>query len=79
MSVSLAILIIGIVFMQEVLLFLMEYIDEDNIFYYSLLGKLSREEVMVEYVLEVGEDIIFILLNDNQLVYVSCRKVECDL
>lgn len=43
----------------------MEYIDEDNIFYYSLLGKLSCEEVMVEYVLEVGEDIIFILLNDN--------------
>lgn len=79
MSVLLVILIIGIVFMQEVLLFLMEYIDEDNIFYYSLLGKLSCEEVMVEYVLEVGEDIIFILLNDNQLVYVLCCKVECDL
>lgn len=79
MSASLAILIIGIVFMQEVLSFLTEYIDEDNIFYYSLLGKLSREEVMAEYALEVGEDIIFILLNDNQLVYVSRRKVERDL
>lgn len=46
MSASLAILTIGIVPMQEVLPLLTEYIDEDNISHHSLLGKLSREEVM---------------------------------
>ncbi|EFE8370944.1 hypothetical protein CD464_000857 [Escherichia coli] len=49
MSASLAILTIGIVPMQEVLPLLTEYIDEDNISHHSLLGKLSREEVMAEY------------------------------
>lgn len=79
MSALLAILTIGIVLMQEVLLLLTEYIDEDNIFYYSLLGKLSCEEVMAEYAPEAGEDTIFTLLNDNQLAYVLRCKVERDL
>ncbi|HCS2645939.1 TPA: AroM family protein, partial [Shigella flexneri] len=56
MSASLAILTIGIVPMQEVLPLLTEYIDEDNISHHSLLGKLSREEVMAEYAPEAGED-----------------------
>ncbi|MGQ7116269.1 AroM family protein, partial [Escherichia sp. TWPC-MK] len=34
---------------------------------HSLLGKLSREEVMAEYAPEAGEDTILTLLNDNQL------------
>lgn len=67
MSASLAILTIGIVPMQEVLPLLTEYIDEDNISHHSLLGKLSREEVMAEYAPEAGEDTILTLLNDNQL------------
>lgn len=66
MSASLAILTIGIVPMQEVLPLLTEYIDEDNISHHSLLGKLSREEVMAEYAPEAGEDTILTLLNDNQ-------------
>jgi len=65
MSASLAILTIGIVPMQEVLPLLTEYIDEDNISHHSLLGKLSREEVMAEYAPEAGEDTILTLLNDN--------------
>ena len=64
MSASLAILTIGIVPMQEVLPLLTEYIDEDNISHHSLLGKLSREEVMAEYAPEAGEDTILTLLND---------------
>ena len=76
MSASLAILTIGIVPMQEVLPLLTEYIDEDNISHHSLLGKLSREEVMAEYAPEAGEDTILTLLNDNQLAHVSRRKVE---
>lgn len=75
MSASLAILTIGIVPMQEVLPLLTEYIDEDNISHHSLLGKLSREEVMAEYAPEAGEDTILTLLNDNQLAHVSRRKV----
>lgn len=74
MSASLAILTIGIVPMQEVLPLLTEYIDEDNISHHSLLGKLSREEVMAEYAPEAGEDTILTLLNDNQLAHVSRRK-----
>ena len=65
MSASLAILTIGIVPMQEVLPLLTEYIDEDNISHHSLLGKLSREEVMAEYAPEAGEDTILTLLNDS--------------
>lgn len=75
MSASLAILTIGIVPMQEVLPLLTEYIDEDNISHHSLLGKLSREEVMAEYAPEAGEDTILTLLNDNHLAHVSRRKV----
>ena len=56
--------------MQEVLPLLTEYIDEDNISHHSLLGKLSREEVMAEYAPEAGEDTILTLLNDNQLAHV---------
>ncbi len=74
MSASLAILTIGIVPMQEVLPLLTEYIDEDNISHHSLLGKLSREEVMAEYAPEAGEDTILTLLNDNQLAHVSVVK-----
>ena len=47
--------------------------------HHSLLGKLSREEVMAEYAPEAGEDTILTLLNDNQLAHVSRRKVERDL
>ena len=72
MSASLAILTIGIVPMQEVLPLLTEYIDEDNISHHSLLGKLSREEVMAEYAPEAGEDTILTLLNDNQLERYIC-------
>ncbi len=78
MSASLAILTIGIVPMQEVLPLLTEYIDEDNISHHSLLGKLSREEVMAEYAPEAKTRFLT-LLNDNHLAHVSRRKVERDL
>lgn len=74
MSASLAILTIGIVPMQEVLPLLTEYIDEDNISHHSLLGKLSREEVMAEYAPEAGEDTILTLLNDNHLAMFRVAK-----
>ncbi|EBS0094108.1 AroM family protein [Salmonella enterica subsp. enterica serovar Nottingham] len=79
MSASLAILTIGVVPMSEVLPLLTEYIDEQHITHHSLLGKMSREEVMADYAVEPGDDPLLTLLNDNQIAHVSRQKVERDL
>ncbi|EHR2757385.1 AroM family protein [Salmonella enterica] len=79
MSVSLAILTIGVVPMSEVLPLLTEYIDEQHITHHSLLGKMSREDVMADYAVEPGDDPLLTLLNDNQIAHVSRQKVERDL
>ncbi|EBV4794358.1 AroM family protein [Salmonella enterica subsp. enterica serovar Montevideo] len=79
MSASLAILTIGVVPMSEVLPLLTEYIDEQHITHHSLLGKMSREDVMADYAVEPGDDPLLTLLNDNQIAHVSRQKVEQDL
>ncbi|MTH46227.1 AroM family protein [Intestinirhabdus alba] len=79
MSASLAILTIGVVPMREVLPLLTEFIDEQHITHHSLLGKMSREEVMANYPIEEGETPLLTLLSDNQLAHVSRQKVERDL
>lgn len=79
MSASLAILTIGVVPMSEVLPLLTEYIDEQHITHHSLLGKMSREDVMADYAVEPGDDTLLTLLNDNQIAHVSRQKVERDL
>ncbi|EAO0849527.1 TPA: AroM family protein [Salmonella enterica subsp. enterica serovar Enteritidis] len=79
MSASLAILTIGVVPMSEVLPLLTEYIDEQHITHHSLLGKMSREDVMADYAVEPGDDPLLTLLNDNQIANVSRQKVERDL
>ncbi|EAP1862661.1 AroM family protein [Salmonella enterica subsp. enterica serovar Newport] len=79
MSASLAILTIGVVPMSEVLPLLTEYIDEQHITHHSLLGKMSRENVMADYAVEPGDDPLLTLLNDNQIAHVSRQKVERDL
>ncbi|EGB2370021.1 AroM family protein [Salmonella enterica] len=79
MSASLAILTIGVVPMSEVLPLLTEYIDEQHITHHSLLGKMSREDVMADYDVEPGDDPLLTLLNDNQIAHVSRQKVERDL
>lgn len=79
MSTSLAILTIGVVPMSEVLPLLTEYIDEQHITHHSLLGKMSREDVMADYAVEPGDDPLLTLLNDNQIAHVSRQKVERDL
>ncbi|ECB2742789.1 AroM family protein [Salmonella enterica subsp. enterica serovar Chester] len=79
MSASLAILTIGVVPMSEVLPLLTEYIDEQRITHHSLLGKMSREDVMADYAVEPGDDPLLTLLNDNQIAHVSRQKVERDL
>ncbi|HGY0273203.1 TPA: AroM family protein [Salmonella enterica subsp. enterica serovar Napoli] len=79
MSASLAILTVGVVPMSEVLPLLTEYIDEQHITHHSLLGKMSREDVMADYAVEPGDDPLLTLLNDNQIAHVSRQKVERDL
>ncbi|EHQ2425101.1 AroM family protein [Salmonella enterica] len=79
MSASLAILTIGVVPMSEVLPLLTEYIDEQHITHHSLLGKMSREDVMADYAVKPGDDPLLTLLNDNQIAHVSRQKVERDL
>ncbi|EBW4972931.1 AroM family protein [Salmonella enterica subsp. enterica] len=79
MSASLAILTIGVVPMSEVLPLLTEYIDEQHITHHSLLGKMSREDVMADYAVEPGDDPLLTLLNDDQIAHVSRQKVERDL
>ncbi|EJC8334161.1 AroM family protein [Salmonella enterica subsp. enterica serovar Kentucky] len=79
MSASLAILTIGVVPMSEVLPLLTEYIDEQHITHHSLLGKMSREDVMADYAVEPGDDPLLTFLNDNQIAHVSRQKVERDL
>ncbi|EDD3036376.1 AroM protein [Salmonella enterica subsp. enterica serovar Kentucky] len=79
MSASLAILTIGVVPMSEVLPLLTEYIVEQHITHHSLLGKMSREDVMADYAVEPGDDPLLTLLNDNQIAHVSRQKVERDL
>ena len=79
MNTTLAILTVGVVPVKEVLPLLTEHIREDQITHKSLLGNLSREEVMKEYGAQPGEETILALLNDNQLVEVSRSKIERDL
>ena len=79
MSANLAILTIGVVPVDEALPYLTENIREDQITHISLLGKMTREEVMEDYAAEPGEEMIVSLLNDNEKVYVSKAKVARDL
>ncbi|EMF0716701.1 AroM family protein [Citrobacter sp. Marseille-Q6884] len=79
MSTSLAILTIGVVPMSEVLPLLTEYIDEQHITHHSLLGQMQREEVMAEYAVSPGEELLLTLLSDHRLAHVSRQKVERDL
>lgn len=79
MSATMAILTIGVVPVSEVLPLLTEHIREDQITHISLLGKMSRADVMEEYAPEPGEERLLVLLNDNQFAEVSRPKVEQSL
>ena len=76
MSATMAILMIGVVPISEVLPLLTEHIREDQITHITLLGNMSRADVMEEYGPEPGEERLLVLLNDNQFVEISRLKVE---
>ncbi|MEG1211195.1 MAG: AroM family protein [Leclercia sp.] len=76
MKATLAILTIGVVPVSEVLPLLTEHISEQQITHHSLLGTLSREEVMEEYAPDPGDTLLPTLLSDGDLANVSLRKIE---
>lgn len=79
MSTTMAILTVGVVPVAEVLPLLTEHIREEQITHISLLGKMTREDVMEDYALDSGDECLLTLLNDNLPVEVSRQKVERDL
>lgn len=79
MKATLAILTIGVVPVSEVLPLLTEHISEQQITHLSLLGRMSREEVMEDYAVDPGDEALPTLLSDHKLAHVSRQKVERDL
>lgn len=79
MSTTMAILTVGVVPVAEVLPLLTEHIREEQITHISLLGKMTREDVMEDYAVDSGDECLLTLLNDNQPAEVSRQKVERDL
>jgi protein AroM len=69
-----AILTVGVVPVAEVLPLLTEHIREEQITHISLLGKMTREDVMEDYALDSGDERLLTLLNDNQPAEVSRQK-----
>ncbi|MDM4208798.1 AroM family protein [Klebsiella spallanzanii] len=78
-SATMAILTIGVVPVAEMLPLLTEHIREEQIAHISLLGKMTREDVMQEYGVESGDEMLLTLLSDNHIAQVSRQKVERDL
>ncbi|MGP8952353.1 AroM family protein [Enterobacter mori] len=76
MKATLAILTIGVVPVSEVLPLLTEHVSEQQIAHLSLLGKMSRQEVMEDYAVDEGEDPLATLLSDGKLAHVSRQKIE---
>lgn len=76
MKATLAILTIGVVPVSEVLPLLTEHVSEQQIAHLSLLGKMSREDVMEDYAVDEGEDPLATLLSDGKLAHVSRQKIE---
>ena len=76
MKATLAILTIGVVPVSEVLPLLTEHVSEQQITHLSLLGKMSRAEVMEDYAIDEGDDPLPTLLNDGNMAHVSRQKIE---
>ena len=69
MKATLAILTIGVVPVSEVLPLLTEHVSEQQITHLSLLGKMSRAEVMEDYAIDEGDDPLPTLLNDGNMAH----------
>ena len=76
MKQTLAILTIGVVPVSETLPLLAGHISQEQIKHVTLLGTLSREEVMAEYGAAPGEEEMLTLLADKTLINIGKQKVE---
>lgn len=79
MKPALAILTIGVVPVSEILPLLTEHISADQIKHVTLLGKMSREEVLLDYGTDPGEDELHALLADQTIINISKPKIELAL
>lgn len=76
MKPTVAILSIGMVPVDEIRMVLTEHVAEEKITHISLMGKMSCEEVGMEFAPDAGEEQHLALLGHNQLVYVGRDKVS---
>jgi protein AroM len=53
---------------------LTEHIREEQITHISLLGKMTREDVMEDYAVDSGDECLLTLLNDNQPARFRARR-----
>ncbi|MEL4015642.1 AroM family protein [Dryocola clanedunensis] len=79
MKPALAILTIGVVPVSEILPLLTEHISAEQIKHVTLLGNMTREEVMADYGAEAGEDELHALLADQTIINISKPKIELAL
>ncbi|WP_299998396.1 AroM family protein [uncultured Cedecea sp.] len=75
MKLTVAILSIGMVPVDEIRTVLTEHVVDEKITHISLLGNMSREEVCLEFSPDIDEEQYLVLLSDNQLVSVGRNKV----
>ncbi|MCT4710330.1 AroM family protein [Enterobacteriaceae bacterium H11S18] len=76
MKPALAILTIGVVPVSEILPLLTEHISADQIKHVTLLGNMTREEVLAEYGAVPGEEELHALLADRTIINISRQKIE---
>lgn len=76
MKPTVAILSIGVVPVDDVRTLLMEHVTAGQMTHISLLGNMSRDEVLMEFAPEEGEESYSVSLNKGQLVRVSSAKVS---
>lgn len=76
MKQALAILTIGMVPVSEILPLLGGHIPQEEIKHATLLGDMTREEVVAEYGASPGEDEMLALLPDRTLINIGRQKVE---
>lgn len=70
-----AILSIDLVPLDEVLPVLTEYVEEERVTHISLLGKMSREEIMADFSPSEGEEQLVVTLRDRGIVYLGRNKI----
>jgi len=70
-----AILSIDLVPLDEVLPVLTEHVEEERVTHISLLGNMSREEIIADFTPSAGEEQLVVNLREQGLMYVGRNKI----